>query len=249
MSSPPSVCATRGCLLPFCWLPRSCTPHTHTPHAFCFPGQEQPEPPSSGSRSIPPALHRNPEPKHGAVLAPAPRRQRLRACPHPAAGHRTQQGAGGVGGGEMRAATALHPHGQIPKAAVVQAQGAITTPSTPAASPFWGRGGDGGPARPPQDTHTHIPAVLPFGVAAAGEFQLFRHLYLFWLPLLLRPRYKLKAASLPAPSEPHLFTSSLPGQAEGGLLRALKGCHRAPPISPRAEGCQQRLLAAGACHR
>lgn len=60
-----------------------------------------------------------------------------------------------MGGGEMRAATALHPHGQIPKAAVVQAQGAITTPSTPAASPFWGRGGDGGPARPPQDTHTH----------------------------------------------------------------------------------------------
>lgn len=55
----------------------------------------------------------------------------------------------------MRAATALHPHGQILKAAVVQAQGAITTPGTPAASPFWGRGGAGGPARPPQDTHTH----------------------------------------------------------------------------------------------
>lgn len=132
----------------------------------------------------------------------------------------------------MRAATALHPHGQILKAAVVQAQGAITTPGTPAASPFWGRGGAGGPAQPPQDTHTHIPAVLPFGVTAAGEFQLFRHLYLFWLPLLLRPRYKLKAASLPAPSEPHLFTSSLPMQAEGGLLQALKGCHRAPPLSP-----------------
>lgn len=144
----------------------------------------------------------------------------------------------------MRAATALHPHGQILKAAVVQARGAITitTPGTPAASPFWGRGGAGGPARPPQDTHTHIPAVLPFGVTAAGEFQLFRHLYLFWLPLLLRPRYKLKAASLPAPSEPHLFTSSLPMQAEGGLLQALKGCHRAPPPLPVPRGANKSSL-------
>lgn len=45
MSSPPSVCATRGCLLPFCWLPRSCTPpHTH-PVLSAFQGRNSPNRP------------------------------------------------------------------------------------------------------------------------------------------------------------------------------------------------------------
>lgn len=79
----------------------------------------------------------------------------------------------------------------------------------------------------PQDTHTHIP----FGVTAAGEFQLFRHLYLFWLQLLLRPRYKLKAASLSTLPEPHLFTS-LPWQAWGGCSSPQRSAAE-PPLPPR----------------
>lgn len=158
MSSPPSVCATRGCLHPFRWLPRSCTP-PHTPRAFCFPGQEQPEPPSSGSRSIPPALHRNPEPKHGAVLAPAPRRQRLRACPHPAAGHRTQQGAGeGWGGGENEGSYSFTP----PRADPESCSGAGTRgyhhhhPRHPCSLPILGQGRCwGSSTAPPGHTHTH----------------------------------------------------------------------------------------------
>lgn len=70
----------------------------------------------------------------------------------------------------------------------------------------------------------------------AGEFQLFQHLYLFWLQFLFWPHYKLKAALLLTSSKLHLLTSLPQLLAGRGLL--LAGAHalalevRRKPASP-----------------
>lgn len=97
----------------------------------------------------------------------------------------------------------------------------ITTSIPPAAAACSCRGGcEWGDRAETPPRHTHIPAALPFGVKSAGEFQLFQHLYLFWLQFLFRPRYKLEAALLLTSSKLHLLTS-LPRLLAGrGLLLA-----------------------------
>lgn len=214
------------------------------PCSLCFPGQEQPKPSSSGSRSILLLLHSNPgpssEPKYGGALAPVPP---LQAPPEPAFAQAAWRQvpvqppkAAGGGCGGVRAG--LHPSSPIPDAAAwghMHPQASL--PPSPLLLRRGCRGDPGGDrAERPPPTHTHIPAALPFGVAVAGEFQLFQHLYLFWLQFLFWPHYKLKAALLLTSSKLHLLTS-LPRLLAGrGLLLAgadalaLEVCRK--PASP-----------------
>lgn len=225
---------------------------------------------SSGSRSILAELLRepepSPEPKHGGALAPSPALGAPPSLPSlRQGGSRSNSAPKAARGGWSRGR--LAPHSPNPDRAV-------WAPGHPGASPdppllplllpcsHRGNVGDTprGTEQSPHPPHTHIPVALPFGVAAAGEFQLFQHLYLFWLTFLFRPRYKLKAALLLTSSKLHLLTS-LPRLLAGrGLLLAgadalaLEVCRKAsePDFSPLAwlgTGCQQRLLAKGACHR
>lgn len=250
------------------------------PCSLCFPGQEQPKPSSSGSRSILLLLHSNPgpssEPKYGGALAPVPPLQAPLSLPLPRRrGGRSQfspqKQLGGCVWGRGQACTPA-------VLSLMQLHGCICTLRHHCLHPPCSCRGDAGVTRgggdttteqnPPHThtpTHTHIPAALPFGVAVAGEFQLFQHLYLFWLQFLFWPHYKLKAALLLTSSKLHLLTS-LPRLLAGrGLLLAgadalaLEVCRKPaspflflfppPPPSLLGTGCQQRLLAKGACHR
>lgn len=198
-------------------------------------------------------------PNTEALWPPALPWEHLRACPHPgrvAAGPIRLQKQPGEIGSRGRFA----PHSPWWGCVGARAPSGITT-STPPASHRRDVGDTPrGTEQSPHPPHTHIPVALPFGVAAAGEFQLFQHLYLFWLPLLFRPRYKLKAALLLTSSKLHLLTS-LPRLLAGRGLLLTRGqrsrlgglpqakAARFSPLAWLGTGCQQRLLAKGACHR
>lgn len=230
---------------PLCGCPRSpvgCSLGSSS-FSLCFPGQEQPGPILLGqSFNFACALQKSPgqalSPNTEALWPPSIPCERLRACPRPgsvAAGPGSAPKAAKLGG--TRAG--LHPSGPIPNAAArVRTHPSASLHASPLLLPqadplLSQRGWRGDPGRGgveqnhPPSTHTHIPVALPFGVAAAGEFQLFQHLYLFWLQFLFRPRYKLKAASLLTSSKLHLLTS--PPRAAGGK----GGCSLpGPTLSP-----------------
>lgn len=204
---------------------------------------------SSGSRSILAELLRKPEPspelKHGGALAPSPALGAPPSLPSPRQGGSRSDSAPKAAGG-VGSRGRLAPHSPNPdRAAWVPGHPRASPPPPllPLLLPCSHRGDVGdtprGAEQNPHPPHTHIPVALPFGVAAAGEFQLFQHLYLFWLPFLFRPRYKLKAALLLTSSKLHLLTS-LPRLLAGrGLLLAgadalaLEVCRKpASPIFP-----------------
>lgn len=246
-----------------------------SPCSLCFPGQEQPRPSSSGSHSILPVLRRNPgpssEPKYGGALAPVPPLREPPSLPSPRLrGGRSRFSTENSRGGRRQgqACTPVVPAPMQLRGCICTLRHRLLHPSCllllPWAEPCFCRGDVGETLgetekNPPTPGHTSIPVALPFGVAVAGEFQLFQHLYLFWLQFLFRPRYKLKAALLLTSSKLHLLTS-LPGPLAGRELLlagadalALEVCRK--PASPfflppprLGTGCQQRLLAKGACH-
>lgn len=189
--------------------------------SLCFPGQEQAGPSSLGTHSTFACASQKPQAKlspNTEMLWLVPP---LRACPRPGSVAAGPSSAPKPAAGGTRAGS--NPSSPIPNAAAwLRTHPQASPPPSLLLQPPALAEGDvsGGDRAETPPRHTRIPAALPFGVKSAGEFQLFQHLYLFWLQFLFRPRYKLEAALLLTSSKLHLLTSLPQLLAGRGLLLA-----------------------------